>query len=609
MLEKYFELFHGQIQKVRILIYILGFLMLFGYWNIQILKHTYYARIAETNRIQTQTIYPERGLIVDREGKILATSSYVSMLMWLPQKRSNPYSVIQELLQKIDWNPETREKLLKKAKTLSSVYPALLNIPMTLKEIAQFEFWKEHFPQLSLTHRPVRMYPAGEAFSHILGYVGWMTEQERKLFTRAQEWPLDSYVGKTGIERMYEGLLHGEPGQKTLIVDVVGHPVRELVHLRKPAVSGYTLHLTVDSDLQRIAYTSFGSQSGAFVALSAKTGEVRALVSVPSYDANAFLPFMNQETWISLVNNEKHPLQNKALQGLYSPGSTLKPFIALYALLKRMRTPYQTVFCPGFVKLFDHTFRCWQAGGHGEMNLHDALVHSCDVYFYTLGAQINIDSLADFLKRFGFGKKTGIDLPNEKEGLLPTRAWKRRVRKEVWYQGETVSVSIGQGPLLVTPLQLAVALATLLNEGVQYEPYLLEKATQGDQVVFQREPVVIQTFPLPKIYVEKIKNALCDVVQSGTGRLARLKEERMCGKTGTVELITQKEKIPQHLQEKYAYHAWFVGWVELPQETLVFSLIVEHGGHGGETAAPLARKIFEQYLRSTSHQQVIGVAR
>jgi penicillin-binding protein 2 len=588
--------------------------LLLGFWRLQVIQHSYYLGLADLNRVQVVRLHPPRGVIVDRHQQVLADTGVTSVLVWEPRRpQADPRRVFPELFQVLGWPETQRASLMPRVQRLSAYYPERLNWALNTVDIARFEFYRERFPDLVLQTRPSRSYPYGPITAHVLGYVGWIGPEDRAQPLYA-DYPGDAVVGKTGIERYYEPALRGEFGQAYYVVNSLNIPVQELKAHRRSPRPGNRLVLAVDLDLQRIAYEVLQDVSAAFVALDPRTGAVRAMVSTPSFDPNEFVPYIRPERWKDLLEDPARPLQNRAIQALYPPGSTFKVVMTVAGLLEGWTTPTQTVTCPGYARLYNHVFRCWKPTGHGTVDLHAAIVHSCDVYFYHLGARAPIDTVARYAAAFGYGVPTGIDLYFEKGGLVPTTFWKERVRGEPWYPGETVSVAIGQGPLLATPLQQANVMAMIWNRGVQYQPYVVQAIESPDgRVVLRREPRVINRLRAPEAVWDFLRKTVCEVVQAGTGRAARDPDVPICGKTGTVELLSDAEKVPPELLEKYKTHAWFVGWVDWPDDPMAFALIVEHSGHGGEVAAPRVREIFRRYgalrrpppsaspLRSRSH--------
>ena len=591
------QVFKKRIEGLRYLTLLALIILLFGFWKTQILSYLHFSQLAEANRTSREVLYPARGLILDRYGRILADTRFIPLLVWQPRRHVSPRHEFQRLVQQLQLDARIRDAWLKRAARLSPIYPEPLNFPLELSQIARLSFFQEWFPDLAIQNRPIRIYPYGKVVAHLVGYVGWMSEADQKRFDRSSRWPPNSFIGKVGLERMYEYVLHGQPGMTEFIVNHLGIRLRELVSERLKPVQGNTLQLSLDIDLQKAAYDALAGHAAAFVALDPRSGAIRALVSRPSFDPNEFIPFISNEVWQRLVKNPKHPLQNRATQGLYSPGSTIKPILAAIALFEGWITPQKQVYCPGYARLYNHTFQCWQPGGHGAVNLHEALVHSCDVYFYQLGAHHDIDTIGDRFRRFGLGQPLLVDYSPVAEGLVPSRAWKQRVRGEPWFPGETVSVAIGQGPLLVTPLQLAVAYSMVYNEGYRYRPFLVSmiRTPDGTNRIIRRPVLEEEYFPDHPGW-RLIKEALCDVVKEGTGRRAASSRINICGKTGTVELISEPEKLEESVLQKFTYHAWFAGWTEIQGEPMVFALIVEHSGHGGEVAAPLVRTILESYL-------------
>lgn len=570
--------------------------LLLGFWRLQVLQHSYYLGLADSNRVQVVRLHPPRGVIVDRRERVLADTGITSVLVWEPRRpRADPHRVFSELFRILDWPEAHQAGLMARVQRLSAYYPAQLNWPLRTADIARFEFYRERFPDLVLQTRPSRSYPYGPVTAHLLGYVGWVAPEDRAQRLYA-DYPGDAIIGKMGIERYYEPALRGEFGQAYYIVNSLNIPVQELKAYRRSPQPGNRLILSVDVDLQQIAYEVLQDVSAAFVALDPRTGAVRAMVSTPSLDPNEFVPYIRPDRWQRLVEDPARPLQNRTIQALYPPGSTFKVVMAVAGLLEGWTTPAHTVACPGYARLYDHVFRCWKPSGHGVVDLHAAIVHSCDVYFYHLGARAPIDVIARYAAAFGYGVPTGIDLYFEKGGLVPTTLWKEKVRREPWYAGETVSVAVGQGPFLATPLQQANVMAMVWNRGVQYQPYVVQAIESPDgRVVLRREPRVINRLQAPDAVWNFLHQAVCEVVQAGTARAARDPNVPICGKTGTVELLSDAEKVPKELLEKYKTHAWFVGWVDWPDDPMAFALIVEHSGYGGEVAAPRVREIFRRY--------------
>ncbi|MGI9591041.1 MAG: penicillin-binding protein 2, partial [Myxococcota bacterium] len=413
-------------------------------------------------------------------------------------------------------------------------------------------------------------------------------------------------IGQSGVELRLEADLRGRAGGRNVVVDVAGRVV-ELLDEREPEPGG-TVMLTLDRDLQREAEAGFlpdvlgePARMGALVALDPRTGDVLALVSKPGFDPNDFAGGIDSETWKALITDEWRPLQNRAISGNYPPGSAYKPVVAAAALADGLVTPETRKFCPGHFRYGRRTYRCWRRAGHGWVGLHDALKMSCDVYFYELGRDLGIDRIADFARAFRFGRRSGIALPNEKSGLVPTKKWKERRFGEPWMGGETISASIGQGFNLATPMQLAMAYAALANDGTLVEPRIVLRRETDEGVIEAGEPKVLGRLPVAPEHLEVIRRGLEAVVseQRGTGGRSRVPGVRVAGKTGTAQVVRMKHT--EDLEEdeipvKFRDHAWFVAFAPVEAPEIVVSVLVEHGGHGGSAAAPIAQRVLARYF-------------
>jgi penicillin-binding protein 2 len=414
-------------------------------------------------------------------------------------------------------------------------------------------------------------------------------------------------IGKNGLEKIYESNLKGKKGFKEIEVDASG---RELKTLRKLSPkAGNSLVLTLDSRVQKKLEKLMDEVSGkspvegSVVVMKVQSGEIIAMVSKPSFDPNFFATGVSRKKWNNLVRDEKNPLQNRAVNGQYPPASTYKLVTAYAALSEKVVEPESTIFCPGYFRLGKRNYRCWKKKGHGNMNLHDALVQSCDVYFYTLGHRLGIDNLAKYANRLGLGELTGIELQGEKPGLVPSRQWKKRFKNEPWFPGETISASIGQGYNLVTPLQSARMISTIASGGILIRPYLVKKIEDSDGKLIQEFfPVVNRNIGIDPEVLKHLKEGLRGVVHEahGTGHRARLKNVTVSGKTGTAQVVGMKASDEIDPEEEIPYsfrdHAWFVAFAPYEKPEVAVSVIIEHGGHGGTTAAPIARKILETYF-------------
>ncbi|MBW2599638.1 MAG: penicillin-binding protein 2, partial [Deltaproteobacteria bacterium] len=447
---------------------------------------------------------------------------------------------------------------------------------------------------------PVREYIYGDMMAHVLGYVGNISSSElgRDVYS---DYRSDDIVGKYGIEKYLDGYFKGKSGGEQVEVDVAGRRLNVLGGI-KP-VSGYNVVLNMDADLQKICWNAFQEKAGTAIVMDPRTGSVMAMVSRPSFDPNLFNRGISEDQWKKLTADPLCPLQNRAISGQYPPGSTYKMVVAAAALEEGLITENTEIFCDGTYRMGDRTFRCWKKGGHGTVNLHRAMVESCDVYFYHLGEMLGVDKLAEYAGKFGFGYKTGISLPGEREGLVPTKEWKLRKYQEPWQKGETTSLSIGQGFILVTPLQLLRAYCAIANGGSLYKPQLIKRIETVDgQVVKKFPPEKERTISVSRKNIDILRYALWGAVNEphGTGWVLKRKEKDVCGKTGTAQVIgmSQDEEKPgmKEVPYKHRDHALFVCFAPYKDPAVAILVIIEHGGHGGSVAAPIARRIVDGYF-------------
>jgi len=558
--------------------------LLTGFWQLQVVRSEYYANLAERNRIRTLPVMAPRGLILDREGRPLV-DHYTSFSVILI--RDYVEEVQEELpliARGLGLEPETLEKRLAEHAEAAPFQPIVLKDEATLADIAFIEGHRTDLPQLELLLVYRRRYPPAGYGAHLFGYVGEASKQE----IEARGYEMGDFVGKMGLERHYNEHLMGRSGQRRVIVDSRGKEVEKLDRL-KP-IPGRPLRLTIDADVQAAAEAAMEGRKGAVVALDPRTGDILAMASRPHFDPNLFAVRIGPEEWRQLAQDPDKPLLNRAIQAQLSPGSVFKVLIAAAAVEEGVIDKDRfTVHCPGWANHYGRVFRCWRPEGHGVVNLHRAIVESCDVFFYEVGRRLGIERIARYSKLAGLGNATGIDLPGEQGGLVPSREWKQRVRKEPWYDGETISVAIGQGPLLVTPLQLAYAIGGIASGGAFAQPRLVFDPDS--------EPTIRHVGLRPET-VEAIRAGLSGVVnEEGTGRGARLPNVEVGGKTGTAQLVSLdtarkfRDKSGRHLVD----NAWFVGLAPARNPEIVVAVLVEHGEHGA-SAAPLARQVIKAYV-------------
>jgi penicillin-binding protein 2 len=598
------HLFLNRIMAAFIAIMLLTSGLIIRLIHLQVAGHAHYASLAKDNSIKIYPIVPTRGMIYDRHGNILAENTPSYSLEIIPEKTADINDTLlrlQKLLNIPDEKIDLYQKQSKRQKRFTST-PLLLS--MSDEEIAKFAVNRPFFPGVDIRQRLVRHYPYNELTAHVVGYVGRINEAELKTLPMA-EYQGSTHVGKLGIESSYETELHGKTGYAEIETNVQARPLNTLNET--DAVQGANLYLTLDIDLQKTAYDALGAFNGAVVAIDIKTGGVLAFVSRPSFDPNPFVAGIANDAYQALQSSENQPLYNRALRGLYPPGSTIKPFVALAGLEHNTVTAPQRFFCPGYFQLpkVDHQYRCWKKTGHDWVNLNKAITESCDVYFYQLAAKLGIDDMHSFLQKFGFGEKTGIDLAGEKTGLLPSREWKLEQKKQSWYPGETLITGIGQGSNQVTPLQLARATATLANKGVVVTPFLVDKIVSATETRPGPE-VHKDIIALKQKNVASIVSAMVDVVHSERGTAYDLRKDfnyLMAGKTGTAQVrgIKQNARYDENSVEfKYRDHALFIAFAPADDPKIAVAVIAENGGHGGSIAAPMAAKVIKQYLKDTN---------
>lgn len=577
----------------------LGFLVL-GFWYHQVLHGSYYRERSENNRLKTRVLYAPRGLILDREGQVLAGNILSFNLELIREDMQVP---LEELLgavsRVVDLPLETLEERVEKYKSLQKFRAIVLKENLSLEEVSHFSSRRESYAGIRVNQKHLRHYHGDVLGAHLMGYVGEVTaEQVRRTTGREQKLLPGDLVGKAGLEFKYNEELQGANGLKQMVVNSLGREIRE--HGRQPPIQGCTVRLTIDRDLQAAAEEAFGDETGAAIFLDPNSGRILALVSRPVFDPNRFAVRLSGEFWNSIITNPEHPLQNRAIQSKYPPGSAFKIIMAAAALEEGVITPATTRTCVGYTRIYNHTFRCWRAGGHGTVALKEAIHKSCNVYFYHLGAKLGIDTIHKWAERFGLGSRTGIDLDPETPGTIPSVAWKRKTFGQPWYPGETISIAIGQGYLEVTPIQLAVALAAVANGGTRYRPYLVEQieTRQGYHDGLRFAPYILGELGVRPSTISVLKEALWMVVNKdgGTARRARVTGFDVCGKTSTAQIHKASVGVkPKDLPREVRDHAWFSGFAPKDNPEIAFCVFIEHGGHGGDTAAPVARKVLEVY--------------
>ncbi len=591
---------------VAALLVIVCFGLLFTrFFYLQISKYEHFQTLAENNRISLVPIVPNRGLILDRNGVVLAHNFFVYTLEITPSKIDHLESTINDIAQIVEISAIDRKRFKKLRESTHSFESVPIRTHLSEAEAARFAVNHFRFPGVEIKSRLFRHYPQGKSGAHFLGYIGRINDKDLLALEEtgdSSNYKGSDHIGKGGVEQFYERDLHGKTGFQRVEIDADGHAVRVLSST--PPVPGNNLRLSIDSKMQLIAEKAFGDRRGALVAINPKNGEVLAFVSQPAYDPNLFVGGIDTENWALLNESLDKPLINRPLKGVYPPGSTFKPFVALAGLENGKRHPPFAISDPGFFTLSGHShrFRDWKAGGHGMVDMRKAVAVSCDTFFYGLAIELGIEKLTTFVRHFGFGQKTGLDIAGENGGLLPTPEWKMRRYKQIWFPGETVNVGIGQGYTLVTPLQLAQATAILANDGIAVKPHLVasvQNSSTGAIVPKQLERV--DQIPIAPQNMELIKAGMIDVTLPG-GTAASVGAGAgysIAAKTGTAQVISMKQNEKYNaslIDERHRDHALFVAFAPAEVPTIALAVIVENGGHGGSAAGPIARKVMDYYL-------------
>ena len=573
---------------------------------LQVVQRDYYHTKAEDNRISIVPVAPNRGLILDRNGVVLARNYSAYTLEIQTAKMADVDRTINELAEVVDIQARDRGRFRKLLAETRNAESLPIRTRLTDEEVAKFAANRYRFPGVEIKARLFRQYPFGELASHVIGYIGRINEKDQE---RLEELGVEAnyrgtdFVGKSGIEGSYQSELHGTTGIEQVEIDAGGRGIRTLS--RTPAQSGNDITLALDIKLQEIAEAAFAGRRGALVAIEPGTGGVLAFVSKPGFDPNLFVEGIDPQSWAELNNSPDRPLNNRAIAGLYPPGSTFKPFLALAALELGKRKTTQTIFDPGHFDFGGRRFRDDKVGGHGTVDMYKSIVQSCDTYYYVLSNDLGIDAIARSLAPFGFGSRTGIDLDGESVGILPSPEWKmkrfRRPEQQKWYAGETISIGIGQGYNAYTPVQLAQAMATIANSGAVVKPHLVSYVdNQRTNTRRYLEPELVRRIPVKEEHIEFIKQAMAGVNKEGTGARAFAGAQYTSGgKTGTAQVIAIKanEKYNEkNIQERHRDHSLFIAFAPLENPKIALAVIVENGGFGATAAAPIARAVLDYYL-------------
>jgi penicillin-binding protein 2 len=571
----------------RLLIFFLA-VMVIRLWHLQVIRGDELRRLSEQNRIRIQKVYAPRGMIFDKKGRILADTR-PSFNLYIIREDMRDFDETVDGLAKI-LNIE-REEIVEKlslSRDMPPSFPVKIKSDLTMDEVAKVEAHKVYVPGVVIQVEPKRYYPYGETFAHMIGYVSEISSEELK--THKGYSPGD-YIGKYGLERIYEDYLRGKDGERRVEVDATGREIRVL-EVNEP-VPGNNLYLNVDLDVQLAIDKVLEKRRGGAVVLDVKGGGVIALVSRPGFDPNRLVSGIKKEEWAQLMTDKNYPLQNRVIQGRYPPASTFKLAVALGALEFGVIDEKTSFFCSGGLYFGNRFFRCWRERGHGVVSIHKGIVESCDVFFYNVGLKLGIDRIHEIAQTLGLTDLTGIDLPNEKRGFVPSSEWKLRTFGQKWYEGETISVSIGQGAVWLTPIGMASLASIIANEGIMYKPQLVNRIVSPDgKLIKTFVPEVKRKVNISKRSFEILKKAMWGVVNepNGTAFASKTQIAEMCGKTGTAQTTSSSKG-------SKGDHAWFVAFAPFSDPKIAMSVIVEYGGHGATSAAPIAKIITEEYFK------------
>lgn len=576
---------HSRLIALSVMVVVATAILLFGFWNLQVLDTRHYAELADRNRIRTIPIIAPRGRIYDRNGRVLL-DNYPSFSVLLQRDSgAQVQRYLPEIAAGLGIDPSDLEQEVEDAADLPRYQPLVILTDASPANLAFVEAHRADIPCLDLLMVQRRRYPPNDFLALVLGYVGDVSPQEIAK-SQGKLRPGD-VAGKFGLEREYNDILMGTDGSRRVVVDSRGR-VRGTLS-ETPAIPGKSIRLTIDYNLQAVAENDLQGRMGAVVALDPQTGGVLAMASTPGFDPNLFAAGITAAAWKQLNNDPDHPLMNRAIQAQLAPGSVFKIIEATAMLQSGVPAQNFTVFCPGYADFYGRVYHCWDKHGHGRIGLHEAIVQSCDVFFYNVGQRLGIERISYYAHKLGLGQRTGIDLPGEEPGLIPSNEWKERIYHQPWFPGETISVGIGQGPITVTPLQLAYSIGGIATGGAFKQPHLLLAGNGNDPEV---------KFPLSPDTVNTITQAMYGVVnEGGTAAASRLQGIDFCGKTGSAQVISNQELHRIGGGKQYLDNAWFVGFAPRTDPQIVVSALVQGGMHGGSAAAPIARDVVQAFFQ------------
>jgi len=597
--------FHGRLKAGAAFVALLATALLARAFYLQIVQHDHYIQRAESNRISLVPAAPNRGLILDRNDRILA-ENYSAYTLELARAQTHDLEATLAMVgQLIEITPGQLRRFRRLLAESHEFETVPLKSKLSDEEVAILAANRYRLPGVEVKARLFRNYQAGPGMAHVVGFIGRINDGDLKRLRadgREQNYKGSVHIGKTGLEQSYETLLHGRTGFDQMETDASGRAVRMLSRI--PPVPGKDLRLYLDAELQAVAEHAFGDYLGGLVALDPNTGGVLTLVSKPGFDPNLFVDGIDPETWKSLNESPERPMVNRVLRGIYPPGSTIKPLMALAGLELGLRKPADSIVDPGYFTLpnSSHQFRDWKKGGHGSVDLRRSIAQSCDIYYYKLAVDMGVDRMHDYLAQFGLGEKSGIDLEGESSGLLPSRDWKQRRFKQAWYPGETVIAGIGQGYHLTTPLQLATATAMLANGGKRIEPRLVQAVRDPLSHAWQPQPAVVhRQVAIDPANLGAVRAGMMDVMRPGgtASAAAAGAPYTIAGKTGTAQVVGIKQGArydESRLARQHRDHALFIAYAPAENPVIAVAVMVENGGHGSSVAAPIARAVFDYYL-------------
>lgn len=571
---------------------------------LQVMRHSYYETRSKDNRMRVQVVPPVRGLIYDRNGVVLADNLPAYRLEIVPEQVEDLEMVLARLGRIVEIREADRERFFDRVAKTPRFRGVPIRLNLSQREVARFEVNRGDFPGVEIRAGLTRRYPLGEVAAHLVGYVGGITAQDL-MRVEEKRYRGSNHIGKSGVEYSYESRLHGEPGSRVVETNAAGRALREL-EMKRP-IAGESLYLTIDARLQRAAYEALGEQDGAVVAMNPETGGLLAVVSKPSFNPELFVDGISHKKYKRLLSDPHKPLFNRALQGQYPPGSTVKPVMALAGLETDQIKADKQVWCPGYITLpgSNHRYRDWKRSGHGWVDMPEAIYRSSDVYFYKLALKLGIDNIHRYGALFGLGTRTGVDLPRENSGIMPSRAWKHGARSQPWYPGETLNTIIGQGFMTTTPLQLAQMTSRIAERGAGYRPHVLSASkSPGDATIQRNAPTPLEPIQLKDpAHWEVVINGMRQVVHHPRGTafyyVGQNLEYSIAGKSGSAQVtkLAQNQAAPdiEDVDRQFRDHALFIAFAPIDDPKIAVAVLVEHGGGGSSVAGPIARQVIDAF--------------